>query len=116
MITTLFLFYEEHIEKLHQSWHNLYTKNVEKMFEPEIKLAIPQPQQAPLVKSYMLRKKDSPSIQLQYQFVELVEAQITELQHEGKSEEEIITCLKEQKWDPQVIYLALSRKKDKAAK
>jgi hypothetical protein len=116
LITTLFLFYEEQLEKVHQQWHKLYTRRVDKMFPAtKSEVSAQQPATTPkspsLVKSFLLRKKETPALNLQYQFVDLVKSQIVEMQKEGKSEHEIVEVLKQQRWDAQVIYLALSRLK-----
>jgi hypothetical protein len=105
LITTIFLFYEDHIERVHQSWHKLYTKKVENMFE---EIEGPMQKEA-LAKSMLLRKKEAPSLALQYQQMQQLIDQIRDLQSQGKSEEEIILIVKEQRWDPHVIYLALGR-------
>lgn len=120
LIATLFLFYEDHVAKVHQQLQRLTTRHArqvpdENTVPRDPTAAIPgehaKPMSASLVKSYLLRKKETPALNLQYQFIELLTSQITDLQSEGKSEQEILEVLKGERWDPQVIYLAMSRTK-----
>ena len=92
---TLFLFYEQHFQKAHAAWRNYYQGKVDKAFE---KIEHTEPP-----------GKTPPSLELQYQFLELVKNQIVEMRGQGMTDAAIIRKLKEHKWDPQVIFIALSR-------
>lgn len=62
-------------------------------------------------KRSIFKKPQGHNLTQQYEFVDLVRQEIVEMKKNGSSDGEIITHLKEEEWDPQVIYIALSRAK-----
>ncbi|MBU1975337.1 MAG: hypothetical protein KKG59_02940 [Nanoarchaeota archaeon] len=129
---TMFLFYEHHFQKAHENWRNFYQDKAESVFtkienrkisktklevkkdkkftvehkenKEEHKIKVPK-------RLGIFNTKKAPSLELQYEFVELVKNNITEMRSNGSTDGEIIKTLKEQQWDPQVIFIALSRVK-----
>ena len=103
---TLFLFYEQHFQKAHENWRTFYQTRADDLFKSSRKLATPV-----VIPKTLPKVKNPPSLDIQYEFIELVKNQIIEMREQGRSDGEIIAFLKSEKWDPQVIFIALGRVK-----
>jgi hypothetical protein len=106
LLITLLLFYDEHFRQAHahvKSW----TRNSVKK---ENSLHVEHSQQAHEAHTPLF-KKTNHNLSMQYEFVDLVRQEIVEMRKNNLSDGAIVAHLKEEQWDPQVIYIALSRAK-----
>lgn len=112
LLVTLLLFYDNHFRQAHAQWKSWTRNNVKK----ENSLHVEHSPQAHEVHTPLF-KKTNHNLSMQYEFVDLVRQEIVEMRKNGLSEGEIVSHLKKESWDPQVIYIALSRvKKGEKAK
>lgn len=63
------------------------------------------------MKQSIFKKPANSNLTMQYEFVDVVRQEIVEMRKNGHSDGEIVAHLKASEWDPQVIYIALSRAK-----
>ena len=125
LVVTLLLFYDRQTMAMQLEWIRFRKENDPEtvQLEPEIvELAQPalvvektksiKPNIKPKLKlSLGTKKPKNLSLDMQYQFIDLVRQEILELRKNEKSDGEIVKQLHAEQWDPQVIYIALSRTK-----
>ncbi|MFH1401204.1 MAG: hypothetical protein ABIH41_06835 [Nanoarchaeota archaeon] len=84
-ITVFFLFYVQDYSRFHERMQSI----------------------APVMRAKMSGAPSS--LELQYQLMDLVKNQIVEMKDQGQSDSQVIKVLRAQKWDPNVISVAMSR-------
>ncbi|MFH1916243.1 MAG: hypothetical protein ABIJ21_03185 [Nanoarchaeota archaeon] len=114
LVVTLLLFYDRQFIMMHQEWFRYKKENNPDTVKIDATMELPKETISlkPKINLPVLSKKPKDlSLDMQYQFIDLVRQEIIELRRQGRSDGEIIKQLNSEQWDPQVIYIALSRTK-----